>query len=300
MDKARTLAKLQALLERIRSRAREPLPRAAPAPEPAAPAVQTSTVRDPPVPIQMAAEVQPLERPPAVVGVDDSLGLTTWSPPAAAAEPQPEPEPEIDIEVEVEVDVSDVGQPGVAEEVRAVGSPLSGDSDSAERLVVAAAASELTEGSLSEETAGALIASGTTTELADAPGGGFDAEEPTGATNGFEDDESAPASSRRPVAAVSENHLTLAFGSDEPEPPRHTPPPESGRLPAPSGEGFDERTSAREARPGESAQTSIGELLPDATRASLESASRVPDVIGEAQRFAPATFLAWLDASIEF
>jgi hypothetical protein len=296
VDKTRTIAKLQALLARIRSRAREPLPPAAPAPEPAPSVVQTSTPRDPPVPARIAAEVQLVERPPAVVPVDDSLGLTTWSPPAAAGEL----EPEIDFEVEVEVDVSDVAQAGVVEEVRAAGSPPSADSDSAERLVVAQAALELTEGSLPDETAGALIASGTTTALAEESAGGFDAEEPTGATNGFEDDESAPASSRRPVAAVSENHLTLAFGSDEPEPPRHTPPPESGRLPAPSGEGFAERTAAHEARPDESAQASMSELLPDATRASLESASPVPDVIGEAQRFAPATFLAWLDASIEF
>jgi hypothetical protein len=233
-----------------------------------------------------------LERLPAVLPVDDSLGLTTWSPPAAVGELEPE------IDIEVEVDVSDVAQ-AVAEEVRAVGAPPSGDSDSAERLVVAEAVSELTEGSLPDETAGALVASGTTTS-AEGSAAGFDAEEPTGATNGFEDDESAPASSRRPVAAVSENHLTLAFGSDEPEAPRHTPPPESGRLPAPSGEGFGERTSPREGRPDESAQTSMSELLPDATRASLESASAVSDVIGEAQRFAPATFLAWLDASIEF
>ena len=43
-----------------------------------------------------------------------------------------------------------------------------------------------------------------------------------------------PASSRRPVAAPPEERLAeLAFGSEEPQPARHTPPPKSGRLPAP-------------------------------------------------------------------
>src|SRR6185437_16720296 len=52
---------------------------------------------------------------------------------------------------------------------------------------------------------------------------------------GDEDEEleEAPASSRRPVAPAEERLADLAFGAEEPQPPRHTPPPNSGRLPAP-------------------------------------------------------------------
>jgi hypothetical protein len=51
-----------------------------------------------------------------------------------------------------------------------------------------------------------------------------------------EDVEEAPASSRRTLAAEAEEPeeqiAEIAFGAEEPSPPRHTPPPESGRLPA--------------------------------------------------------------------
>jgi hypothetical protein len=46
--------------------------------------------------------------------------------------------------------------------------------------------------------------------------------------------EQPPASSRRPVAPEPEEQIArIAFGDDVVEPPRHTPPPESGQLPAP-------------------------------------------------------------------
>jgi hypothetical protein len=128
-----------------------------------------------------------------------------------------------------------------------------------------------------------------------------------------EDDEvdETPASSRRPVMAPPEERLAeLAFGSEEPQPARHTPPPKSGRLPAPPDGEFDPDVTGVRATPGLSVDEEAALLSPkppepsilsaQAVRADLASGAnvRVPDVIGEAQAFAPATFLALLDASL--
>lgn len=115
----------------------------------------------------------------------------------------------------------------------------------------------------------------------------------------------APASSRRPVAPEPEERLAqMAFGAEEPKPPRHTPPPESGRLPAAPAEEFDnEVTGVRDAAPIES-QRGVPppgvahELVPQETRAQLVSGEVVTDVIGQAQAFAPSTFVALLEASL--
>ncbi len=124
-----------------------------------------------------------------------------------------------------------------------------------------------------------------------------------------EDVEETPASSRRPVAPPPEERLAeLAFGSEEPQPARHTPPPKSGRLPAPPAVEFDADVTGVRAAPGlhaddeaPSAQpTEPSVLSAHSVRADLASGAnlRVADVIGEAQAFAPATFLALLDASL--
>jgi hypothetical protein len=114
-----------------------------------------------------------------------------------------------------------------------------------------------------------------------------------------EDVEEAPASSRRPVAPEPEERLAeMAFGAEEPRPPRHTPPPESGRLPAAPVEEFDgDVTGVREASQAAEARRPR-ELVPQATHANLAPSEAVVDVIGEAQHFAPTTFVALLDASL--
>jgi len=117
------------------------------------------------------------------------------------------------------------------------------------------------------------------------------------------DDEEAPASSRRPVISEPEERLAeMAFGTGEPQPPRHTPPPESGRLPASPVVEFDpDVTGVRDAAPKASEpapQSPPPELVPQAMRASLVSSEHVVDVVGAAQRFAPATLMELLDASL--
>jgi hypothetical protein len=123
-------------------------------------------------------------------------------------------------------------------------------------------------------------------------------------------EERPPISSRRVVSSeVSqpEEHLAhMAFDSDEPPAPLHTPPPESGRLPAaaPGGE-FDldpDDTGVRDATPilplRAGVQPALRELTPDAVRAEVAPSDAVAIVIRDAQRFAPATFVALLDASL--
>ena len=88
----------------------------------------------------------------------------------------------------------------------------------------------------------------------------------------------------------------MAFGAEEPRPPRHTPPPESGRLPAAPTVEFDaDVTGVREATP---IVPRSRELVPEATHVELAPSDAVADLVGEAQRFAPGTFAALLDASL--
>jgi len=130
--------------------------------------------------------------------------------------------------------------------------------------------------------------------------------------------EPAPISSRRPVAPEPQERLAeIAFGAEEPQPPRHTPPPESGRLPSAPEADYDlDVTGVREAaavvpRLAEepdatevSARVRVDqpvaprELVPQVTRPQLASSDAVADVIVDAQRFTPPTFLALLDASL--
>jgi hypothetical protein len=126
--------------------------------------------------------------------------------------------------------------------------------------------------------------------------------------------EEAPLSSRRPVGPQPEERLAeMAFGAREEEPPRHTPPPESGRLPAAPALEFDpDVTGVREATPiapvrapenhaGPDAAASPArsrELEPEVTHAALPNGDGVADVIGKAQGFEPSSFVALLDASL--
>ena len=95
--------------------------------------------------------------------------------------------------------------------------------------------------------------------------------------------EKSPASSRRPVVSEPEEQLAeMAFGTEEPLEPLHTPPPESGRLP----------TTA------DGTSRSVPKLFPESIRADVVASHDVSEVVGEAQRFAPSRFVALLDASM--
>ncbi len=118
--------------------------------------------------------------------------------------------------------------------------------------------------------------------------------------------EEPPASSRRPVEPQPEERLAeIAFGNAEPLPPLHTPPPESGRLPAAGAAEFEQGGDLGDTHgptpllPRRMPETAaVRELAPDALRAQLVPSDAVFDVIADAQRFAPATFVALLDASL--
>ena len=120
-----------------------------------------------------------------------------------------------------------------------------------------------------------------------------------------EEPEEAPVSSRRPVAPQPEEQLAqMAFGAEEPPQPLHTPPPESGRLPSAPSNEFDhdsDFTGIRTATPllpRRMAEAAPREIAPAAIRAQLVPSDAVAEVIAEAQRFSPLTFVALLDASL--
>lgn len=122
--------------------------------------------------------------------------------------------------------------------------------------------------------------------------------------------EPAPASSRRPVEPEEEQLADMAFGPSAPQPPRHTPPPESGRLPAAPPDEFDDVdvTGVRDATA--LANTDLAEpvaarvelradpIVPEATRPTLTSVGDVADVVGPAPKFLPKTFAELLEATL--
>ncbi|MGH7435673.1 MAG: hypothetical protein ACRENE_08360, partial [Polyangiaceae bacterium] len=109
-------------------------------------------------------------------------------------------------------------------------------------------------------------------------------------------DEEPPASSRRPLAPQPEERLAeMAFGATEPRPAMHTPPPESGRLPAapPADIDFpDEDTGVHAAHPPTP-------ITPEATRAELSGSASVARTHGSVAAFHPKTFAELLDASLK-
>jgi hypothetical protein len=303
LSKAATISKLEALLSRIRTRAAEPRSAGQPAPAPAvaavpAPAVvaapspvatpATAVVAPPaavaPAPVFVTPTTQAFVPPtsPASAPPDLSEGPAESIPPEMLEEttlpPPPLTDAPGDADFDVDVDVGTTPQPAGAR----------AESDSRERLSAAPAA----EPEAVAADAGPLPDED---EMASAPADEDQTDE-------------APASSRRPVAPPPEERLAeLAFGTEEQQPARHTPPPKSGRLPAPPAVEFDaDVTGVRDAprlNADDDAASAQGEpsvLSPQAVRADLASGAnvRVPDVIGEAQAFAPATFLALLDASL--
>ncbi len=233
MSRAETIQKLEALLERVRTRSAGPRPR--PSHSPAEPEV----VEPPVVAPELAAVVPIAEQRGAGEDPDSRERLVaaesaaTETAPAGASARGPESVPPIDVaelEVTAEVEVA-------AEE----------------------------------------------------------AEE--------EVEERAPASSRRPVAPEPEERLAqIAFGAEEPLQPLHTPPPESGRLPAAPGAQFEDPdfTSVRSATPllPRRVEALPRGIEPEAVRPERAPSDAVGEVVAEAQRFAPQTFVALLDASL--
>jgi hypothetical protein len=238
---SRTIAKLEALLLRVRSRATEP--RAARAIATGLAPVLELTV-DPPIDEE---DDQPTLPPPPITGAVQEEGVP------------------LDIDVTVE-------EAHVAVAARAADSPVQAV-DSRDRLVVALPVPEVVAEEASTEVEGAPVAQKVGEEV---------------------EDEEPPVSSRRPVMPEPEERLAeMAFGAEEPSPPRHSAPPESGRLPAVAAASFDAVDAVNAA-----VESPPRELAPEAIRGDLASSAGVIDVIGEAQRFAPSTFGALLDASL--
>lgn len=255
MSKAETIAKLEALLARVVSRAGEP--------------------RRQPVAVMAAVAVAHAPVPTEPTFELDEVDEATIPPPPPDVTHRAPALTEADVVMEVDVMQETAGDAviGVSTEEVVVAESLG----SRERLVAAAPVPRA-----------ALVAEVPPSELD---------ESPPEILAAVEEVEEAPLSSRRPVAPQPEERLAdMAFGTEEPRPPRHTPPPESGRLPAAPAVEFDgDVTGVREATPIVSRPR---ELVPEATREELAPSDAVADLVGEAQRFAPATFAALLDASL--
>ncbi|MDP9149868.1 MAG: hypothetical protein M3O36_08030 [Myxococcota bacterium] len=191
------------------------------------------------------------------------------------------------------------------------GTVLRDPSDSEERLVAAEPPRDRPDG-VHESTQRKRVSD----SLPDALASDFDELDAAGEV------EQAPISSRRPVAPDPEERLALlAFGAQEPQVPRHTPPPESGQLLAMPDVEFDgDVTGVRDSSPvspnrseqavavevaarpldrdlASSAPTR--DLVPQVTRPQIGTSEQVMDVLGEAQAFGPPTFFALLEASLK-
>ncbi len=389
MSRAQTLAKLQSLLSRVRSRAAEPRVRAdhqsvstrevaagAPAPvfaplageRPVEALVEThlSTAAIAEVaPPAGAGLVSPIdakgpasewapgaETEPSEDGVDVAVDMSTWTPPPLAPS-------EVEVEVDIDVDVGDpasldsAAEPAQAQASAFSDAPAPPASESAERLVVAQPAASDPGPEVALPAPLGLIESADVTASSDPIAELAPEVESTRAAEGAEagpltgsgarDSSVAPssvaASDTLPPLAVPETSpppdapavpeevvplppassrrllepedrlAEMAFGEGTPQPPRHTPPPESGRLPAAPPEEFDaDVTGVREAmtlsRDDESDPLEppppppLLAFAPQSTRPVLGARGVVADVVGDAQRFAPATFAALLDATL--
>jgi hypothetical protein len=200
--------------------------------------------------------------------VEESPQLTTWTPP-------PPDEPVQDVGLAIDVEYVETTQVSAVADV-----PVRGHLDSTARLVAAGSAGAY---SLSESRVdgGDDLQAGAGEPGADLPPPHVQEEETA---------DHAPASSRRPVMPEPEDRLEqMAFGSDEAPPPIHTPPPESGRMPAAPSDEFDSEVD--ELRDGSGHE---GPMVVHATRAVLESAAPVATMTGDPSRSTPSTFSALL------
>lgn len=258
MSNAETVARLQKLLERVRTRAG------------ARDGYRAGAMA---APVATAVDSAPVEEPDQ---------LSTWTPP-----PPDGPVPEVAIPVDV--DQVETTQLGVAE--REAEEDTAGHFDSTERLVAAGTTVAY---------AGADEGSDNLEQSPAEPDGGLEA--PAEATRSVADSvgeeaaEPAPASSRRPVMPEAEERLArMAFGAEEAPPPLHTPPPESGRVPASPADDFDSDpldAPRQVRRPDEP-------LIAEATRALLlESSVPVAKLVGGPTRPVAMTFSAILDETL--
>jgi hypothetical protein len=268
VSKSQTIARLEALLVRVQSRA------AAPRTAPALAATMAPA----------AAAAPPTVPPPAEVDEE-----TTPLAFRARAEQPTEAEVVVDVDVQEVTSETVIGVP--AEEV-----VVAEAFESRERLV---AAEPVAPEPVALEPLADVVEPSVIAEPPD--------ESPPELLAAVEEVEEAPLSSRRPVAPQPEERLAdMAFGAEEPSPPRHTPPPESGRLPAAPTLEFDgDVTGVRDATPiavaapiAVAEPTRLREFVPESTRGSVRPSDAVADIVGAAQRFAPTTFGALLDASL--
>jgi hypothetical protein len=269
VSKVETISRLEALLARVRRRAAEPH-------RPSAAALLEAT-----------APVGPVVDEP----FDDEPDQPTLPPPPVSAA---EPDIRVDVDLQPPPAGGIIAVTALADEAR-VADAL----ESMEQLVAARPAAP-------ESQADVVRSASFPTAPAEPQVEPVGIEEP-GSDEGQV--EEAPASSRRPVAPEPEERLAqIAFGAEEPQPARHTPPPESGRLPAASGaEEFDAHvtgtrgvSSMEEDRPTESPPQGPASrvIVPHATRAQLAGSEGVADVVGGALDPVPSTFIALLERSL--
>ncbi|HXX70425.1 MAG TPA: hypothetical protein VEK07_24805, partial [Polyangiaceae bacterium] len=241
--------------------------------------------------------VRPEPAPPVVESVDigasgvsrpeGSLGESTWTPVPPAGEP----------EIVIDVEEPEAARTAARDGVDIAESVPEAESD--QRLRAAEGATSEPEVEAARSMSPSDV-SGTVDASPSASSAELEPEAPTRAVDAPDEEERAPASSRRPVALAAEDHLAqMAFGSEESAIPHHTPPPESGRLPSAAVDEFDDATGIRGARVEETGRKVIAHLAAESTRANLERNDLVVDTVGEARRFAPATFLELLEASLE-
>jgi len=292
LNKGATLSKLEALLLRIRTRAAEP--RRPPS------ALAPSSVAVAPVPLAVAVARVPLAVAvaPAARTMREATVPVATPPSEATVDESTLPPPPmlvgagIDQEFAVEVDLSEATDDLLDREDKRAEQPESrGPFDSQERLAVAESGPPQSIPSPDADPSPDAVEVLTDDES-------LAAREPE-----EEDADEAPVSSRRAVVSPSppeERLAQLAFGLDEP-PQRHTPPPKSGPLLAPPVVDFEaditgvrktETILAEEPGPAPSL------LVPQGVRPSLAQSVDVVDIIGEAQSFAPNTFIELLDASL--
>jgi hypothetical protein len=262
VSSAGTIAKLEALLARVKSRSAGPRPIGArsvdghAAPRPAA--------------------------PPAVERLDEEPDQPTLPPPPVAEvapvhAPPPPVAPALELAVEVDVGTEELATQPTNPTARAQEGavPVAEATSSQERLVVAADAAPI--------------------EMPDE----LPAPEPSppraAEQVAAEPIEEPPASSRRPLAPQPEERLAeMAFGAAEPRPPLHTPPPESGRLPAAPEVEFPDEDTGVHAAPSPASSM----LTSETTRADLGPGQGVASMQGGVRAFHPATFAELLDASL--
>ena len=285
MSKADLVAKLETLLARVRTRAAEPRVAAV-----ALPVAAVSPPRQPPPPEPIVAVAPPPPVSPVVAPPAPPLAVPVV--PSRAPEVQ---EAEVMVRHTVEVSVNEVPPEALAAAAPEP-SAVAENAESRERLIVAAPLPEPSlDGPLElDEPIAAQPATMVKAE-AESPGSSeveVVLEEPV---------EEAPVSSRRAVVVEPQERLAeMAFGTEEPA-PRHTPPPESGRLPAPPEEDAEaDITGVREASslPLSLPQPAARSLSAERATAQLQPNDAVAQVIGAAQSFAPASFLELLDASL--